>query len=238
MDQKPAEPGLLHVLGSNRLLTLIGEDCDATLLEEVSLKQKDLIFRPHSPITHVHFPLSGVISVVANLHAGLAIEVGTVGNEGFAGLPLLHGTDQSVHEAFVQMPGKFLRMPAAAFQAQVDRNPSFRHVMHRFAQAFYTFVSQSTACGHFHPIPQRLARFVLLAHDRAGSDTVELTQEFLAIMLGVQRPGVTLAALALQEAGLIRYRHGIIDVLSRAGLEDASCECYAVVRKEYERLLC
>jgi CRP-like cAMP-binding protein len=236
-----AGPCALHVRGSNRLLTLVqhaGEDGIMRHMEKMALKQRDVLFHANVPITHVYFPLSGMGSLVVNLEEGPTIEVGTVGNEGMVGVPLLLGADRSPTEAFVQISGEFLRMPADAFTAELGRNGAFAHAARRFAQAFFAQVAQSTACGQFHPVEQRLSRWILMPHDRAGLDTLQLTQEFLAMMLGVQRPSVTLAATTLQEAGLIKYRRGIIDVLDREGLEATSCKRYAVVRKEFERLLC
>ena len=131
-----------------------------------------------------------------------------------------------------------MRMTRVALERELLNNPGFAQVTRRYVQAFFAQAAQSAACVRFHRIEQRLCRWILESHDRVGDNTVALTQEFLAIMLGVQRPGVTLAAAQLQNAGYITYRHGVIEVIDRAGLEASSCECYAIVRREYERLLC
>ena len=155
-----------------------------------------------------------------------------------AGVPLLLGADRTPNKAFYQVPGQSLRMSAAAFNKEIaDRGP-FESVMRLHAQGFLNQVSQSTACNRLHAVEQRLCRWILMSHDRIDSDTIRLTQDFLAEMLGVRRASVSVVAATLQNAGFIRYRRGIIDVLDRAGLEEGSCECYGVVRKEYERLLC
>jgi CRP-like cAMP-binding protein len=161
-----------------------------------------------------------------------------MGNEGMVGIPLLLGADRSHTEAFVQIEGDFMRVTAAALQRALRRNAAFGDVSRRFVQAFFAQAAQSAVCLRYHRIEQRLCRWILESHDRVGQDTVRLTQEFLALMLGVQRAGVTLAAAQVQKAGFIRYRRGVIDVLDREGLEASACDCYSIVRKEYERLLC
>ena len=168
---------------------------------------------------------------------GQAAEVGTIGNEGLVGLPILFGDDRAPTSVYVQVPGAGLRMKAALFGKELARSASMRTVMLHYAHAFFNQVAQSAACNHFHPIDQRCCRWLLMTHDRMQSDEFLLTQEFLAMMLGVQRTGVTAAAGALQRAGLIRYKYGNVTIIDRRALLRRSCECYGVSKKEFDRLL-
>lgn len=230
----------VNIAGQNHLLELLPGSERARLLsvmERVDTRSGDLLFRQHEPIVAVDFPLHGVLSVVVVMEDGGVAEVGTVGNEGMAGIPLVLGTDHSPAQAFYQVPGSAYRMSAADFRAELAKSTVFSDVVHRYAQAFLTQVSQSAACNRLHPLDQRLCRWILMSHDRTDGDRIALTQEFLAQMLGVRRATVSIAAGALQKAGLIRYNRGIINVLDRERLEQSSCECYAVVRSEFERLL-
>ena len=207
-------------------------------MERVDTRHGELLFRQHEPIAAVDFPLHGVLSVVVVMEDGGVAEVGTVGNEGMAGIPLAMGTDHSPAQGFYQVPGSAYRMSAQAFRAEMDNGGAFAAIMRLYAQAFLSQVSQSAACNRLHPVDQRLCRWILMSHDRTGGDRIALTQEFLAQMLGVRRATVSVAAGLLQKAGLIRYNRGIINVLDRERLEASSCECYSVVRREFERLLC
>jgi CRP-like cAMP-binding protein len=168
---------------------------------------------------------------------GQAAEVGTIGNEGVVGLPLLLGDDRAPTSVYVQVPGAGLRMKAAPFKKELTRSASMRTVMHRYAHAVFNQVAQSAACNQFHSLEQRCCRWLLMTHDRMQSDEFLLTQEFLAMMLGVQRTGVTVAAGALQRAGLIRYKRGNVTIIDRRGLMDRSCECYGISKTEFDRLL-
>lgn len=233
-------PSKINVPGQNHLLNLLPEaDRERLLLlmERVDTRHGDTLFQQHKPIVSVDFPLLGVLSVVIIMEDGGVAEVGTVGNEGMAGVPLVMGTDHSPAQAFYQVPGAAYRMPASAFRAEVEKAGVFADVMHRYAQAFLNQVSQSAACNRLHALEQRLCRWILMSHDRTGDDRIALTQEFLAQMLGVRRATVSVAAGMLQKAGLIRYNRGIINVLNRTRLEESSCECYHVVRRETELLL-
>ena len=168
---------------------------------------------------------------------GQAAEVGTIGNEGLVGLPLVFGDDRAPTSVYVQVPGAGLRMKAL-LKKELARSASMRTVMLRYAHAFFNQVAQSAACNHFHSLEQRCCRWLLMTHDRMQSDEFLLTQEFLAMMLGVRRTGVTAAAGALQRAGLIRYKRGNVTIIDRRGLIRRSCECYGVSKKEFDRLLC
>jgi CRP-like cAMP-binding protein len=231
----------LHVRGSNRLLAMLPAEERERLLsrmERRSFKLRDPIFAADTPIAHVHFPLHGVASLLIYMEDGNMVEVGTVGNEGMLGIPLLHGAQQSHSAAMFQSRGETLVMRAADFQAELSNSTAFRHSVQRYAQGFLSQTSQSAACNRLHHLAQRMCRWILMMHDRVGEDRLDLTQEFIAAMLGVRRATVNLTAGVLQEAGLIVYQRGIVQVLDRAGLEDGACECYEVVRKEFERLLC
>ncbi len=225
----------------NRLLAALAPEDRAALaphLEPVALGVGQVLAGPGEAFAHVYFPETAVLSVIARMADGAGVEVGTVGNEGLAGVSVLLDTEASPNETLAQIPGAALRVPAAAFTAAVDARPGLRRLLHRYAQAYLTQVAQGAACNRLHGIEARCARWLLMTHDRVGgADAFPLTQEFLAIMLGVRRAGVTVAAGALQDAGLIRYRRGGIRVLDRAGLGAAACECYGVVRRQFDRLL-
>ena len=181
--------------------------------------------------------MSGVGSLVHTMTNGQAAEVGTIGNEGFVGLPILLGDERGPTSVYVQVPGAGLRMKAEIFREELERSGPLRGIMLRYAHAFFNQVAQSAACAHFHSLEQRCCRWLLMTRDRMPSDHFLLTQEFLAMMLGVRRAGVTVAASALQRAGLIRYDRGRVAILDRQGLEERACECYAVSKEEFDRLL-
>ena len=168
---------------------------------------------------------------------GTTVEVGVVGSEGMVGVSLLSGDDISPHQAIVQLADGAMRMRTRAFQNAIKEDAAFTNLLLRYQQALFTQVAQTAACNRVHPVEERLARWLLLSQDRMESSELNLTQEFLATMLGVRRASVTVAALSLQTAGIITYSHGKITVLNRKGLEASSCECYEIVKKEFERLL-
>ena len=163
---------------------------------------------------------------------------GTIGNEGFAGLPAYLQADASETNTFCQVPGSVLRLPIDDLIEAAAQNQELRKMLGRYTQSYLTQVSQSAACNRVHDIEQRCARWLLMTHDRVdGADQFPLKQEFLAFMLGVRRAGVTLAAGRLQESGYIRYRRGVIRIVDRDGLESAACECYRIVRRHFDRLM-
>jgi CRP-like cAMP-binding protein len=225
---------------SNRLLGALPLD-DLDLLrahlEPVPLPQRQTLSTPGTPIDQVYFPQEGMVSLVQPLENGTTIEVGMIGNEGLVGTPVLLGADSSPLEAVVQIPGSALRMPATAFREEVGRRAGLLGVLLRYVQALHIQVSLTAACNGRHTVPERLARWLLTAHDRSTSDHLPLSHEFLSQMLGVRRAGVTVALGTLKAAGLIRNSHGQVHILDRRGLEAASCECYPIVRNEYARLL-
>lgn len=224
----------------NRLLALLPpKDYQRLLphLEPVSLEFKQILYEPGQPIPHVYFPNSGVISWLGVDDGGSTVEVATIGNEGMAGFRVLLGADTSPAKVMVQVPGDALRMKSAAIKAELIRAGALIDVLHRYLNAFLTQVTQSVACNTLHPLEKRFGRWLLMTHDRVRSDHFPLTHELLAQMLGVRRASVTEAARKLQKAGLIRYIHGKITILDRAGLEAASCGCYRAVKADYDRLL-
>ncbi len=232
--RKAADPS------ANRLLSLLPPKDYQRLrphLQRIPLEYRKSLYRARKPIDFVYFIESGVGSLVNTMSNGDAAEVGTVGNEGVVGLPLLLGDDRAPTSIYVQVPGVGLRMKAPLFARELARSASMRTVMLHYAHALFNQVAQSAACNHFHPIQKRCCRWLLMTHDRMRSDEFLLTQEFLAMMLGVQRTGVSAAAGGLQRAGLIRYRRGVVTILDRPGLLRRSCECYGVSKREFDRLL-
>jgi CRP-like cAMP-binding protein len=235
-----AKPRRIHVPGKNRLLAALPRDEYGRLrphLEKVPLPLKDILYEANGPIPHVFFPLNGVVSLVIIMDGGFILEVGTIGNEGMVGTPVFLGSDSSPTRAISQVPGEALRMETKSFQKEMERGGRLFGLVQRYTQAMINQISQSTVCNHRHSVEKRMCRWLLMSHDRVGTDEFQLTQEFLAQMLGVRRPTVTAVAGTLQKAGLISYRRGRLTVLDRKRLEATSCECYEVVAKELDRLL-
>jgi CRP-like cAMP-binding protein len=225
---------------ANRLLAGLPAKALAQLrrhLEPVSLPRGQVLTKPGARIDYVYFPESGMVSLVHPLADGTQIEVGVIGREGFVGAAVLLGANSSPVEAMVQIPGSALRMRATVFRQQVARIKPFSDAAHRYAQALHLQVSQTAACNGRHLLHERLARWLLTAHDRADGDELPLSHEFLSMMLGTRRVGVTLALGTFRTAGIIKNRHGCVTVIDRANLEDAACECYRSVREEYANLL-
>jgi CRP-like cAMP-binding protein len=205
-------------------------------LEPVAFPQKQILLHPNTPIDHVYFPQEGMISLVQPLESGAMIEVGMIGNEGLVGVPVVLDADTSPLEAMVQIPGFGLRMEANVLREETVRCTALSRLLLRFVHALHIQVSVSAACNGRHTLPERLARWLLTARDRATSDKMPFSHEFLAMMLGVRRAGVTIAVGTLKAAGLIHNTHGQVTILDRQGLEAACCECYRMVRNEYRRL--
>jgi CRP-like cAMP-binding protein len=194
------------------------------------------VVEPHQPITHVYFVRSGMISTVADVDSDTAVEVAVTGREGFVGTSVLLGIDTTSLRSFSQIPGEAERLPSEVFREAVASSPSLRSLVETYTQSLFEQTARTAACNRIHSIEKRCARWLLMTHDRVDGDRFQLTQEFLAQMLGVRRASVTEAAGALQEAGAIRYSRGVIDVVDRARLERAGCDCYANIRREQERL--
>ena len=209
----------------------------AALVDYQHLTHKDVLLRSHQPITHVTFPLDAMISMLTVFDDGTMVEAGVVGNEGVVGLPVYFGADSMTTACLCQVPGDALVMPAELFRDAVGRPGPLREAVGRYALAFFSQVAQTAACNRLHTLEERLARWLLMTHDRVGRDTFAITHAFLGQMLGVRRARVTVAAGILSQAGLITYRRGRITVLDRDNLEAAACECYRIVREEYVRLI-
>jgi CRP-like cAMP-binding protein len=202
----------------------------------VELSVRDQIYEPDEPINDVFFPIDCVLSVVTRMKNGHAIEVGTIGCEGVSALPLLLGAKTTANECYCQVPGIAIKIDAALFQS-LAKGPKFRPLLDRYVQAYVNMLGQLVACNHLHRVYERCARWLLMTHDRVGNPKIRLTHEYLAMMLGSQRSGVTIAAGTLQSAGFIRYAKGVITILDRPGLEAVSCECYDVARRQFGGLL-
>ncbi len=229
--QPPIRNGLLAALPPEDLARL------RPSLQSVELPFDQTLYPADGIVEAVLFPESGMVSLLATLDDGEQVEVGIAGREGLVGLPLVLGDDRSLVEARVQLDGTALRLGAAALRDEMEGSAALRGLLKRYMLAFQAQVTMTAACNARHAIEQRLARWLLIAHDRAGADEFPMTHEFISIMLGVRRPGVSLAAGVLQKAGLIHYVRGRMAVTDRPGLEAASCECYHTVRREFARLL-
>ena len=196
-----------------------------------------LLFDPGDQVTTVYFPLDCVVSVMTLMESGEAIESVTIGREGAYGLASAISPREALSRAIVQVPGRAVRISAGTLHDAWKRSASLQVLVAKHSDALFAHSAQSVACNALHSVEQRFCRWLLSCHDRIDLDTVSLTQEFLADMLGVQRTTVTAVARSLQAKGMIRYRRGIVDVLDRPGLEAISCECYDAVRRVYDRLI-
>jgi CRP-like cAMP-binding protein len=206
-------------------------------LQLVDLPLKKTLIVPDEPIRHVYFPDQGVASMLALLEGGGSVEVGMIGRDGMVGIHISLGVDTVNQECVVQIPGAGWRMEVAAFREATSRSRSLSVSVHRYTMAFLLQVSQTAACNAAHQLDERLARWLLMTHDRSDGDQLPLTHEYLSIMLAVRRSGVTTAAGALQKAGIIRYASGHITILNREALEMSSCECYRAVKDRSDFIL-
>lgn len=209
----------------------------AKSLVPVDLELGETLHRAGEVIDQIYFPEIGFISALAVLADGSALEIGLIGAEGVAGVSVVLGSALSYSETMCQTGGAAHRMPVVAFKAAIERAPHFRDLLLRYIHVFHAQVAQTAVCNAHHELGQRLARWLLAAHDRSGVPQLSLTQDLFAVMLGVRRSTVSIAAGQLQNAGIIRYQHGKITILDRVGLENAACECYAAVVHEYRRML-
>jgi CRP-like cAMP-binding protein len=228
-----------HATGNRILDALPRYDYDRLHkhLEAVGLPLKQTLHHSGTEILFVYFPAHGMISVVSTLGDGSAVEVGTVGNEGLAGLSALLGTKTSRHDVVVQGSGSGFRASASALRDEFDQSSQFRDTVLKFTELFLAQISQTAACNARHGVEARCARWLLTMRDRFEADRFPITHELLATLLGVRRAGVTGAAIDLQRCGVIRYGHGQVEIVDRAGLEAASCECYAVIKNQIDRFL-
>jgi len=236
----PTRPPPTNGRPKNRLLaSLPAEDLKRILphLETISMTVKEVVHKRGEPLRHVFFPNGGMFSVTSMMVDGTAIEVATVGVEGMLGSVAFYGGDKMPGETMLQvLDSTAERMPLAAFAEEIERRGALFEAVGRYAQGMLTLVMQSTACIGLHQVQERCCRWLLMTLDRVGTDHFDLSHEFLAMMLGTTRPTVTIVAGALQHAGLIRYTHGHVTIVDRAGLEAASCECYSSIRTEFARL--
>jgi CRP-like cAMP-binding protein len=222
----------------NSLLAAVPRKAYAQLLaglEPVTLTFGDVLYEPGDAIHHVYFPGTSVVSLLTLADGHLALEVGLIGREGMVGVPLVLGHNDSSVRALVQGTGPAMRMTAARFRKEFQRQPSLQKALYGYIHSLMAQISQTAACNRFHVVEARLARWLLMTHDRVKSDRFRMTQEFLGHMLGVRRVGVTRAAQALQKKKLISYNRGDIIVLDRPGLEAAACQCYGIVKMENTR---
>ncbi|MDM0056688.1 Crp/Fnr family transcriptional regulator [Variovorax fucosicus] len=206
-------------------------------LEWVDLPRGQVLYEPGSTLSHVYFPTTAIVSLLYVTESGASAELAMVGNEGIIGIALFMGGESTPSRAVVQSAGQGFRLPAQVMKEEFNRAGPVLHLMLRYTQALITQMAQTAACNRHHSLDQQLCRWLLLSLDRLEGNELTMTQELIANMLGVRREGVTEAALKLQKAGLIRYARGRISVLDREGLEKRTCECYAVVKREHDRLL-
>jgi CRP-like cAMP-binding protein len=218
----------------NRLLLAVPENEFRQLrghLEFLTLPQRQVLHQAHQPLEFVYFPNSGLISLVVALTGGKTVETGIVGREGFVGIPAIAGLSRSPLIEVMQIAGDGFRVPVANLQEALSLAPGLRSLLQRQAVILSLQVAQTAACNRLHGIEQRLARWLLMAGDRVDSEVLPITHDFLATMLGTDRPSVTLAARVLQKNQIIEYNRGSVKILNRAELEKASCECYSVIQQ-------
>jgi CRP-like cAMP-binding protein len=206
-------------------------------LEPISMKLGDVLYEPGAKLRHVYFPTTSIVSLLYVMEDGASAEIAIVGNEGLLGISLFMGGESTPSRAVVQSAGYGFRLKAALLKMEFGRFGTTMHLLLRYTQALITQMAQTAVCNRHHSVDQQLCRWLLLSIDRLPTNELTMTQELIANMLGVRREGVTEAAGKLQDAGLIHYRRGKITVLDRHGLETRSCECYQVVKTEFDRLL-
>ncbi len=231
MESPPSGNWILESLQADEREALFG------VSTHKELKTGDTLYQPNARITDVYFPVTAVLSNIIVMLNGALVEIGTIGWEGMSAIQVILGAESLPWEMICQIKGVAYTMPVESFVTRMRENGEFVHRVRSYAVATFAMMGQSIACNRLHSIAQRCARWLLTTSDRARAEEFALTQEFLAIMLGVHRPAVTTAALALQDAGCIKYRHGRISITDRAGLETASCECYRISSDHLKRLV-
>jgi CRP-like cAMP-binding protein len=230
------------VLGSrrkNRLLAALPGEILSRVephLKDISLSRGTVLCDADRPLSHVYFVEAGAVSVVTIFENGATAEMATIGREGMVGVDTLLGSEQALGRYMVSVAGSALAVEAWRFRSALRESSTLRATCDFYAQSFFAHLLQNVACNASHRVEQRCARWLLMCGDQTDDDTVELTQEYLAEMLGVRRSTITDIACAFQRTGLIRYRRGTVTVLDRRGLESAACECYRIVRNRYEQL--
>ena len=206
-------------------------------LEHLSITLGEVIYESGGVIDYVYLPTDSIISLLYEMENGSTAEIGVVGREGVVGIALFMGGETTPNRAVVQSAGNAFKVKANVLQAEFAKGDVFQHRLLRYTQALITQISQTAVCNRLHSVDQQLCRWLLLCRDRVESDTLVMTHDLIANMLGVRREGITMAARRLQDRGLISYVRGVITILDRPGLEKAVCECYQVVKTEYDRLL-
>lgn len=234
LNQEARPPTKNHILNA-----LSGTDYArlAPHLEFINTTNGQLLYKADQTIDYVYFPDKSMISLVSQMSDGASVEVGVIGFEGMAGLPCLLGVSESLHETMVQIHDGMARMPAHLLREEFKRGGALHDLLLRYTHSLLVLTAQVAACNRAHAVEERLARWLLMCHDRCFCEDLPLTHEFLAMMLGVRRAGVTTAALALQAEGLIHYSRGHIRIANREGLEDYACECYAMIKTEFDRVI-
>lgn len=223
----------------NAILAQLPDAEFAAIRPQLRLEQAEMkrpAYEPEKPITDIFFPLTSVFSLVAVADGHVQLEVATVGHEGMVGLPVYLGAMQSPQAAFCQIPGETVRISVPDFRQALSRDGTLHALLNRFTQATMVQVSQNVVCNRSHNTDARLARWLATTHDRVGRDEFQLTQEFMAQMLGVHRPTVSETAQRIQAMGLIRYSRGVVTITDREGLERTTCECYGIIRSEFDAL--
>jgi CRP-like cAMP-binding protein len=226
-------------LGNRLLAALPSESYQRLLpqLEDVSFSLGEVVYESGAQMKHVYFPTTSHISLLYTMIDGSTAEMGLVGNEGVVGIALFMGGETTPNRAMVQGGGAACRMKARAMLDEFEQGGDFQHLLLRYTQALITQISQTAVCNRLHSVEQRLCRWLLMTHDRADSDELQMTHEFISNMLGVRREGVTMAAKRLQEMRMISYVRGHIIIRNRTQLLECVCECYQVVKEEHARLL-
>ena len=222
---------LLRLLPANELEAILA------VSEVVTVKSKDILFRPGGQISRVYFPEDCVISLLVQLEGGGGVEAMTVGNDGFTPLAAFNGVDSTNLTGCGQISGAARRVSGADFARVLTGCPELNNILHRYSQLVFEAVSQSAACNRMHVVEQRCARWLLMSHDRVGRPSFDLTHAFLAEMLGVRRAGVTVAMGILSKKGLVSHTRGSVTIVDRNGLESASCECYRAIKRREDRIL-
>jgi CRP-like cAMP-binding protein len=227
----PAENYLLSALPDEEYHQLLPH------LEPVTFALGDVVYGPGGHLFHIYFPTTSVVSLVYTMEDGTTAEMGLTGNDGVIGVALFLGGETTPNRAVVQIAGGAFRMKATVLKEEFARAGPFQRVLLRYTQVLITQISQTAVCNRLHSVEKRLCRWLLLSHDRVRSNELVMTQEFISDMLGGRRESVTVAAGRLQDAGLIHYARGHIRILDRNGLEAMVCECYQIVKNEFDRLL-
>ena len=228
-----------HPHSPNRLLASLPSEELKRLqpyMEQVSLSHGQSIILPYEPIPFVYFPVNSLLSLVTVMEDGSTVEAGAIGREGMAGLPILLDAGTTPSQTLTQIPGQAVRVKAEIIKEAFDAGGALQKILHRYIHTTIVVGSQTAACNRLHHIEARLCRWLLMSSDGVGSEELFLTQEFLSTMLGVRRAGVSEAASQLMDKGLIRYQRGRIQIVDKKSLETVACECYGVVKAEYDRL--